>query len=689
MFNLYIKIKSKKRRNINKNVELLIVIVNYTQLEGNLRMKKLIKTITIILTIISFNNIYAYEEIDNSGFNVLVLNSYHQGHHWEAKIEEGLRHTIEKSGEKNINLKYEYLDFRSKNDKKYIQSLKEMLEAKYPNGSINAIYTVDDEAYEAFHEEILNEKSEFYEVPLVFSGVDNKSYGTKEEKQYMSGIYHRDDSLDLFNLINRLNPQTNTINLIIEESLYCDSVKAEIDALVNGYLKEHMNISYIRSDYIEDIKQQLKKIDYNPNAVNIIAGEFQYKCSEKYVEPEIVIKTIKENSKAPIYSNDQTYMDSGILGGHIDIGQEHGEIIGNMLVSIKNGKNIYDIPNDIEPKAKGYVDYNSVYEYGINPLYITDNINVINKKWYKVLAPISLKIGFRITFIIVVLGTVITFYSIVQHKKKKLIEIEELKKAEERTKLKTDFIVNLSHELRTPINIILGTSKVLECNIKKNKIDPENIYEKIDNIRQNSYRLLKISNNIIDITKAESGLLELKLENCNIVSIIEDTFTSAIDFANRKNIQMVFDTEIEELITAIDIFQIQRVILNLISNAIKFTHKGGKIEILISKNNSEVMISVKDNGVGIPSDKINYIFHRFYQVDNLLTRKSEGSGIGLCISKDIVNIHNGRLEVESSEGKGSEFKIYLPIRTIDKYEAFDNQKILDINRNVDLEMSDI
>ncbi|MGL5506372.1 MAG: ATP-binding protein [Paraclostridium sp.] len=652
-------------------------------------MKKTLKTIIIIVTMISLNNIYAYEENDEDGFNVLVLNSYHQGHHWESNIEEGLRSTIEERSEENINLKYEYLDFRNKNDEKYIESLKEMLEAKYPRGSIDAIYTVDDESYEAFHNEILNKESEFYKIPLVFSGVDNKSDGTKEEKKYMSGIYHGDDSLSLFNLINRLSPHTNTINLIIEESLYCDSVKAEIDSLVNGYLKEYMSITYIRSDYIEDIEYQLKRLNKNPNAINILAGEFQFKSSGKYVNPEIVINTIKKNSSAPIYSNDQTYMYAGILGGHIDVGQEHGEIIGNMLIDIKNGKSIANISNDIEPEAKAYIDYNSIYEYGINPLYITDDVEILNKKWNQVLAPVSLKIGFRITFIIVVIGVFVIFYGIVRYRRKKVIEMEELKKAEDRMKLKTDFIVNLSHELRTPINIILGTSNVLECNIKKNEINPENIYKKIDNIRQNSYRLLKISNNIIDITKAESGMLKLKLENCNIVSVIEDTFTSAIDFANRKNIEMVFDTEVEELIIAIDIFQIQRVILNLISNAIKFTHEGGKIDILIYQNSNEVIVSVKDNGVGIANDKINYIFHRFYQVDSLLTRKSEGSGIGLCIAKDIVNIHGGKIVVESKEGVGSEFKVCLPINIIDKYEEFDNQKILDINKNVDLEMSDI
>lgn len=651
-------------------------------------MKKIYKIIVTILIMTSFNIVYAHNGEDY-GFNVLILNSYHQGHCWESSIEDGLLSRVEEHGENYINFKIEYLDFRNKNDKEYIDSLKEMLEAKYPKGSIDVVYTVDDESYEAFQSEILNEKSEFYQVPLLFSGIDNKIDGTVEEKQYMSGIYHRDDSLDLFNFINRLNTNTDTINLIIENSLYCDSVKGEIDSLINGYLKEHINVNYIRSDFIEDIENQLEKLGENNNSVNIIAGEFQYKGSRKYVDPYTAIESIKKYNKSPIFSNDQTYLNAGILGGHIDIGSESGAIIADMIIDIKNGKDISNIQKDIEPKAKAYIDYKSIYEYNINPLYVSEDINIINKEWFQLLLPTWQKTGICFFIAIISLIGILSISIILKYRKNRIKKEDELKKAEERANLKTDFIVNLSHELRTPINIILGTSKVLEFNIKKHLFDEDDISTKLNNIKQNSYRLLKISNNIIDITKADSGMLKLKLENCNIVEIIEDTFTSSIDFANRKNIDMLFDTNTEELITAVDIFQIQRVILNLLSNSIKYTDDGGKIEVFISKENKDVVISVKDNGIGIPSEKINYIFHRFYQVDNLLTRKSEGSGIGLCISKDIVEIHGGKIEVYSEEGKGSTFKVYIPIKHIDQYTENDNQKILDINRIVDVEMSDI
>ena len=619
------------------------------------------------------------------GFNVLVLNSYQQGHYWESNILDGLNKNIEANNKKDINLKIEYLDFRNKNDEEYIQSLKEMLSVKYPKGSIDAIYTVDDEAYEAFKGETLNKKSSFYKVPLVFSGVDNKLDVTKEEKKYMTGIYHGDDSIDLFSLIHRLNPKTDTVNLIIENSLYCDSVKAEIDNLINGYLKKRIDIRYVRSDYIEDVLIKLDNLEYRPNSVNIIAGEFQYKKSLKYVDPKEVIEKIKNNSDAPIYSNDQTYLNAGILGGHIDIGQEHASIVFDMLTKIKNGVNIESIESKMEPKAKAYIDYNSVYEYDIDPFNISKEANIINKKPYQLLAPTWVKFGIGMLTCVVFIALILFLYIFIDYKN----EMKEKEKEKEREKLKTDFIVNLSHELRTPINIILGTSKILELNIRNKNLNPIDSINKLENINQNSYRLLKISNNIIDITKAESGMFELQIENCNIVEVIEEIFISSIDFAKRKDISMTFDTEVEEIITAIDIFQIQRVVLNLLSNAIKFTEKGGCIFLKISTDYKNIIIEVKDNGTGIPKEKINYIFHRFYQVDNLMTRKSEGSGIGLCIVKEILEIHGGKIEIESELAKGTNFKIHIPIKIIEEENKNINFKFLDINNIVDLEMSDI
>lgn len=654
--------------------------------KGRLKIYILIFIVSIIIQVFTYNA-HAYN-INKKGFNVLVLNSYHQGHYWESSILYGLKNYINEN-EESINLKVEFLDFRNNYDEEYIKSFKKMLKDKYPKGSIDAIYTVNDEAYEVLGKEVLNEESNFYKIPLVFSGVDNKTSSEESEKKYSAGIYHGDDSLSLMTLISDLTPNVKNINLIVEDSEYGQSVQAEIDKIIDEYLNGVVKLNHIKTNYSQDIYNELKKYSKEENTINIIAGEFQDEISKKYEDPNKLINEIKKYTKDPIYSNDPTYMNAKILGGNMDDGKKQGEIIGEIIVKIKQGINVDDIKSVFEPRAEAYIDYDSIYEYNINPFSINKTVNIVDKEIYELLVPNWAKVVIVTIMFFIMMLIIFIIQTTSTHKKVNKQKLEEEEKAKEREQLKSDFIVNLSHELRTPINVILGTSKLIEGRAFKEGISEEYILEKLEHININSYRLLKISNNIIDITKAESGMFKLNLENCNIVNIVEAVFEESIYFGIRENIGMIFDTKEEEIRTAIDVHQIQRVISNLLSNSIKFTNSGGIINLEVYKNESDVIIEVRDNGVGIPEDKLNYVFHKFYQVDNLYTRKNEGSGIGLCVVKEIIDMHNGKVEIESTLNEGTKIKIYIPIiidNTLCEYENKDN---IDINKIVELEMSDI
>lgn len=654
--------------------------------KGRLKIYILIFIVSIIIQVFTYNA-HAYN-INKKGFNVLVLNSYHQGHYWESSILYGLKNYINEN-EESINLKVEFLDFRNNYDEEYIKSFKKMLKDKYPKGSIDAIYTVNDEAYEVLGKEVLNEESNFYKIPLVFSGVDNKTSSEESEKKYSAGIYHGDDSLSLMTLISDLTPNVKNINLIVEDSEYGQSVQAEIDKIIDEYLNGVVKLNHIKTNYSQDIYNELKKYGKEENTINIIAGEFQDEISKKYEDPNKLINEIKKYTKDPIYSNDPTYMNAKILGGNMDDGKKQGEIIGDIIVKIKQGINVDDIKSVFEPRAEAYIDYDSIYEYNINPFSINKTVNIVDKEIYELLVPNWAKVVIVTIMFFIMMLIIFIIQTTSTHKKVKKQKLEEEEKAKEREQLKSDFIVNLSHELRTPINVILGTSKLIEGRAFKEGISEEYILEKLEHININSYRLLKISNNIIDITKAESGMFKLNLENCNIVNVVEAVFEESIYFGIRENIGMIFDTKEEEIRTAIDVHQIQRVISNLLSNSIKFTNSGGIINLEVYKNESDVIIEVRDNGVGIPEDKLNYVFHKFYQVDNLYTRKNEGSGIGLCVVKEIIDMHNGKVEIESTLNEGTKIKIYIPIIIDNTLCEYENKDSIDINKIVELEMSDI
>ncbi len=237
-------------------------------------------------------------------------------------------------------------------------------------------------------------------------------------------------------------------------------------------------------------------------------------------------------------------------------------------------------------------------------------------------------------------------------------------------RLKTEFFSNISHELKTPLNIIFSTTQLLPLYIKNDNENFEStkINKHINIMKQNCYRLLRLVNNLIDITKIDSGFVELNLQNKNIVEIIENITLSTVEYAESKSRTIIFDTDVEEKIIAFDPEQMERIILNLISNAVKFTKPNDKIEVKIYDGLDNIIISVEDTGIGIPKEKQEMIFERFRQVDGLLHRRHEGSGIGLSLIKSLIEMHGGKISVKSEYGKGTEFIIELPVKTITEEE---------------------
>lgn len=268
-----------------------------------------------------------------------------------------------------------------------------------------------------------------------------------------------------------------------------------------------------------------------------------------------------------------------------------------------------------------------------------------------------------------------------------------LSEAIEYEKLRAEFFANISHELRTPINVIYSSIQLLELKINStNDENDKKIKNYINIMKQNCYRLIRIINNLIDVTKIDSGYFELQLENHDIVNVVENITLSVTEYTESKGIKLIFDTDMEEKIIACDNDKIERIILNLIANAVKFTDNGGIIKVNMKDGKDKLYISVKDTGIGIPKDKQKSIFDRFIQVDKSFARQREGSGIGLSLVKSLVEMHGGKISVISEEGEGSEFIVELPVKTIDKNESNLNTTEYDCNSNiqkVNIEFSDI
>ena len=167
-------------------------------------------------------------------------------------------------------------------------------------------------------------------------------------------------------------------------------------------------------------------------------------------------------------------------------------------------------------------------------------------------------------------------------------------------------------------------------------------------------------NNIIDLTKLDSGALNPNFVNYDIVKLTKDIAESVLSYVEINNVNLTFSSSIEEFIIICDPTFIERIVLNLLSNAIKFSKEKGNIDVNVYLKDKYLVLEVKDNGIGIPITMQQKIFERFVQLDKSLSRKKEGSGIGLSLVKMLVEIHNGYIELESTEGNGSIFRVYLP-----------------------------
>ena len=277
--------------------------------------------------------------------------------------------------------------------------------------------------------------------------------------------------------------------------------------------------------------------------------------------------------------------------------------------------------------------------------------------------------------------------------RKKIDELNmKLQKKIEEDNLRTEFFSNLSHELKTPINVIYSILQLEDIYIKNRDIDSIEKHNHV--LKQNCFRLLRICNNLIDVTRIDGGFFRPNMKCKNIVYTIESIVDSVVFYIGSKNMEIIFDTESEEIYTLYDEDLIERIILNLISNSLKYGNQGGNIWVTIYDELENIKIVFRDDGPGIAKDECENIFERFVQVDRSFTRKCEGSGLGLSLVKSLIELHNGSITLNSGEGLGCEFIIQLPKYSdlnIDEV-AVSNDKVLENNGLVDkvqIEFSDI
>lgn len=258
--------------------------------------------------------------------------------------------------------------------------------------------------------------------------------------------------------------------------------------------------------------------------------------------------------------------------------------------------------------------------------------------------------------------------------KRKQIE-ETLKRAKEEAEVakevaetanrkKSEFLSIMTHELRTPLNAIIGYSEMIESGVWGGQFS-EKEQRYIHNVVISGRHLLDLINEVLDVSKIEAGRMELTIEYAEVEPLIEISKIIVEEIARQKDVQLIFDIQSPLGEIQVDTVRFKQILFNLLSNAIKFNRPGGRVTLNASKetNNGEecLVISVQDTGIGIPQNKLSDLFHPFSQIDTSYARKTEGTGLGLALTKHLIEMHGGKITVESEEGVGSTFTLRMPL----------------------------
>lgn len=609
---------------------------------------------------------------------ILFISSYNPNF---ISFNDQINGIVESLGE-DINLHTEYMDSKITDNESNERDFYNLLKYNISNyKKYESIIVGDDEALEfaiKYRDDI------FKDIPIVFLGVeDTKLIQDSLKYNLVSGVRESESLGANIELIAKLHKNVKNIYIITEDLEILDRSIASLED--KFYTKQGLNINTIvtKNMCIDEFKERLSTLDEDDGIITFYPNHFKNKC---WVGQEDVTRLIKQyTNNVPIYSILGYNINNGCIGGkvinHYNQGKKAGEIVKAILEG-KDAKKLY-IDKD---NANEYVfDYHTMKEFNIKKRDLPEGSIIINDPIAYILNHKELSLSILLfVFGLISIIFVLIFYIIykIKYQKELLCVINE---SNEVNRLKSYFISNITHELITPITVITSVMQLT----KSNKYDEDFILKENSAkiIDDNCNRLLRLINNIIDIDKYTYGNMTLNLEKVNIVELSESVVMSILPYVKARNLEIIFDTTEEEIMMNIDCNKIERVLLNLLSNAIKFSNKGGTIRVNLIKNNDILRIEVEDNGIGIKEDNLHKIFDKFVQLDSTMTRKNEGSGIGLSIVKSFVELHNGNISVESKINEGSIFTVDLPIVTEEiEYKEYSEDEIINKSK---LELSDI
>jgi signal transduction histidine kinase/ActR/RegA family two-component response regulator len=603
--------------------------------------------------------------VHSQSYNILLINSYHEGLSWSDDVIEGFEKQLSKEITKDYDLFIEYLDAKRYSSFDHDEVYFEYLKAKYANQAIDLIVANDDKAYNF----LVDFKDKLFgNCPVVFTGLN----AYHDYPKGYTGLNEKIDFKANLDLIQELHSDINRLFIVMDNTETGKLLKEEIrkEISLGNYSFQYNFLSDYTFEEIFRKTRQLRKGDV------LFLGIFTEDRNRTYHSFTRTIDQLKQNTSVPIYSAWDFYLNKGIIGGKLIQGVKFGEYAAKVALEVLNGKDPNSIP--VQLMQSDYVfDYNEIKQHDIALKKLPDNAIIINSPYNLFKENKGLFIALA-TVILLLLVIIIVLLRYNRIKKKRLKEQEEYlhkiekinkdieyakERAQESNRLKTSFLANISHEIRTPLNAIIGFSRLIT---DQRSLDPASYYKYHNLLKINSDLLLNLINDIIDLSKIETNQLKLHFRDFDLNELMDSLYEYAIEEVkkkNRKRLKITVEKGIrkESFFIRSDNVRLRQVLMHLINNSVKFTNEG-EIQLGYRVNGNFILFYLKDTGIGLSEHEHKYIFDSFRQGEEGTTKKYGGAGLGLTLSKGIVENLKGQIWCESDKGNGSVFYVQVPFK---------------------------